>query len=646
MTPFYVFGAKQSSHPNEMQPQINISTDKTILKFYPEGGTIISGLSSTIALSAMDENGRPKIISGVVKNDHDSTVATFSTNNYGLGKFSYFPNWFNKCTVFIKNEGRYDSIASLTPTNFYAVQLAVTQQNNDYITARVALEDSIYSKNYTTYLIAVSGDSLCFTGVGRGMYNVVIPVAKFPPGVATLYLFNDKNELLNTLKIYVKKANYHLTIESDKQNYSARKKIKLHIKITDTNNLPEVASLSLSVADKNVLDTTLNFFQTDTLQNLSSEDADLIMLTQNEKLNPLYPTITPANNNDNYSGFILSGTIVNTKSQPVSNCIITILCKQAVPIVETDTSNENGRFKLNLPPYADSTQFVFQLSDLKGKNQSNYHIIFDADSAIRFSTPSYLKTTFPLSTSLQPIKIQLAISDSAFEFEGKHWLKPVIVKSYKNKEVNYDESKRVSHFSRIITSDMIGYGPGKAGFALENIPLISFPALDDPLLVVDGMEMDRKMLQGLASREPGSRSPALSYINSIPVETIDFIEVLYGGDAAAYGMEGGHGVILINTKPGGDISTPGEALKNFYTKGFYVDKSFEMPDYSNPQIQKLKSPDYRKTIYWNGNIVTDKNGEASVEFFAADQATTYIGIIRGITVNGDKIYQTFTISRN
>ena len=45
-------------------------------------------------------------------------------------------------------------------------------------------------------------------------------------------------------------------------------------------------------------------------------------------------------------------------------------------------------------------------------------------------------------------------------------------------------------------------------------------------------------------------------------------------------MEGGHGVILINTRAGGNISSSGVSLKSFYTKGFYVDKPFEMPDYS------------------------------------------------------------------
>lgn len=645
--PLYVFG-KVEKQENVLKNITKDSSNKTIIKLYPEGGAIISGLNSTIAVSIKDENGEPLIVDGIVENNHDSIVSAFTTNKYGLAKFSYFSKWFNKYKILLKHNSAYDSIAALPKTNFYAAQLAVTQQNSDYITARVALEDSIYSKNYTTYLIALSGDSLCFTGVGRGMYNVVMPTSKFPKGVATLYLFNDERELLSSRNVYINRDNYHLTIQADKQNYAARDKIKLNFKLTDENNQPEVASFSLSVADKNVLDTNLNFFETDTLQNLSPEDVDLIMLTQDQKTNPLYSNTILNHNDDNDSGFILSGTIVNAKSQPVSNCIITILSSRGIPIIETDTSAINGKFKFNLPPYTDSTQFIFQLSDMKGKNQNTYRIIFDADSAIHFSTPSFLKRIFLLNTSLQSIKSQLTISDSVSSFEGKHWLKPVTVKGYKQKEVNFDEHKRVSKNSQIITGDMIGDGPGMASVAIMNNAkarlLFEGPAAiaNDPTVVLDGMEIPRRELIDMA---PPGQNPIMYFINSIPVSTIDFIEVLVGPEAAAYGMEGGHGVILINTRAGGNILS-GAGLGNFYAKGFYNEKPFEMPDYSNPQIQKLKMQDLRKTIYWNGNIVTDKNGEASVEFFSADEATTYIGIIRGITVNGDKIYQIFTINRN
>ena len=658
VVPIYVLNADETSRHTSTQVS-NGSLSKAVIKFYPEGGSIISGLNSTVALSVSDENGNPLIASGIIKDNHDSIAATFTTNKYGLAKFSYYPEWFNKYAVFIKNGSNYDSITDLPRTNFYAAQLAVTQQNNDYITARVALEDSIYSKNYISYLIALSGDSLCFTSVGRGMYNVVIPVAKFPAGVATLYLFSDKGNLLSNREVYINKESYHLSVQADKKNYAARDKIKLNFKLTDANNQPEVASLSLSVADKNVIDTSLSFFSTDTLKNFSQQDADLIMLIQNQKANPLYTNANENNINDDDSGFTLSGTIVNVHDEPVANCVITILSNEAIPIVETDTSDVNGKFKFNLPAYADNTRFTFQLNDMKNKNTSAYHINFDLNPEEYFKTPAYLKTTFPLNASLQSIKSQLIMSDSALAFSGKRWLDPVTVKTYGNKNADYDTTKKISHFSHIITREMIGNGPGMAGAALLNVPgirlmngyvIVGTPngfsdvsAKDEPLVVLDGVEMS--VAQGYTDNSKGG--PVLNFLNSLPVRNIDFIEVLTGPAAAAYGMEGAKGVIVVNTtsKDEGILSTT-TSLKSFNAKGFYYDKPFEMPDYSNRQIQKSKAPDLRNTIYWNGNIVTDKNGEASVEFFSADEATTYVGIISGVTVNGDKIYHTFTISRN
>lgn len=657
VAPIYVLNDESNNH-RSMQTSTKGSA-KIIVKFFPEGGSIISGLNSTIALSVADENGNPLITSGIVKDDHDSVAAIFTTNKYGLAKFSYYPKWFDRYAIFIKNANNYDSIIALSRINFYAAQLAVTQQNNDFITVRVALEDSIYSKNYTTYLVALSGDSLCFTSVGRGMYNVVIPAAKFPGGVASLYLFNNKGELLSSRNVYINKENYHLTVKADKKDYAARDEIKLNFQITGENNQGEVALLSLSVIDKNVLDTNLIFFQADTLKSLSIEDADLVMLTQIQKTNPLYLNGSSVKSNDNDSGFTLSGMIMNVKDEPVANSIITILSNEANPIIETDTSNANGKFKFNLQAYADSTKFTFQLTDIKGKNLSNCHLVFDIDTKEHFSTPAYLKTTFPLSASLQAIKSKLIASDSTTSFSGKHWLNPVTVKTRESQNADYDTTKKISRFSHIITKEMIGNGPGMAGAALLNVPgirlmngyvIVGTPngfsdvtAKDEPLVVLDGVEVS--VAQGYTDNSKGG--PVLNFLNSLPVRTIDFIEVLTGPDAAAYGMEGAKGVVVVNTtSKNEDALTTATGLKSFYARGFYTDKPFEIPDYTNRQIQKSKTPDLRNTIYWNGNIVTDKNGKASVEFFSADPSTTYIGIITGVTVNGEKIYQTFTISRN
>jgi hypothetical protein len=68
----------------------------------------------------------------------------------------------------------------LTPFNFYAGQLSVVNDNNGARKIRVLLEDSIYKKDIKTYLVGVAKDSLCFASIGAGMYEVAIPVEKFP----------------------------------------------------------------------------------------------------------------------------------------------------------------------------------------------------------------------------------------------------------------------------------------------------------------------------------------------------------------------------------------------------------------------------------------------------------------------------------
>ncbi len=642
--PIYVFG---KARRQEMIPKtvIKDSTNAPVLQLYPEGGAIISGLNSTVGVSVKNGNGSCLIVDGILKDNHDSTVSTFTTNKYGLAKFSFFPKWFGTYKILLKRNNVYDSIDVLPKINFYAAQVAVTQQSNRRVTIRVTLEDSVYSKDYTTYLIGINKDSLCFARVGKGMYSVTIPRGKFPAGITTLYLFNNKNELLSTRDIYIRKENYDLSVRADKKNYAAREKVKLNFKVTDTNNQPEIAAFSLSVVDKNLFNTNGNFFQTDTLHNLSPENADLIMLTQSKKSNPFYSVSETANKHAMDTNFILSGRIATLKNNPLQNDIVTILSANPA-ILAKDTSDSNGMFTFHLPGYYDSTHFIIQLNNPKGKSIDNFRIVFNTNSPVTFSTPAYLKTTFALSDSLQSIKRQLAISDSAFFFEGKHWLKPVIVKSYKPKEVNYDVTKRVSSFSYIITRDQIGVGSNTAGFAILRTPggMRLFSGMlhgEHPLVVVDGSEIPEAVLKEYSE----NGNPVIDFINSIPVSTIDFIEILAGPEAAAY-SNGGNGVILINTRSGGSDSSLATPLKSFYAKGFCKQEPFEMPDYSNPQLQNLKMQDLRKTIYWNGNIVTDKNGEASVEFFAADEATTYIGVITGVTINGDKIYQTFTISRN
>jgi hypothetical protein len=47
-------------------------------------------------------------------------------------------------------------------------------------------------------------------------------------------------------------------------------------------------------------------------------------------------------------------------------------------------------------------------------------------------------------------------------------------------------------------------------------------------------------------------------------------------------------------------------------KGYYPKKEFYQPDYDKEQDPL---PDYRNTLLWAPDIITDENGNATLEFF-------------------------------
>ena len=192
-----------------------------VIELFPEGGSIISGINTTVAVKATSETGKPLIVSGMVKDNHDAIAAKFATNAQGLGKFSYYPKWFNKYTVHILNSSSKDSVIALPNINFFAAQISVERQGSDYIIARVALEDSIYSRDFTTYILGVSGDSLCFAGSGRGIYNANIPLNNFPAGKAKLLLFNQQKKLLSERSFYNPKKSCIINAAANKENYAS-----------------------------------------------------------------------------------------------------------------------------------------------------------------------------------------------------------------------------------------------------------------------------------------------------------------------------------------------------------------------------------------------------------------------------------------
>ena len=76
--------------------------------------------------------------------------------------------------------------------------------------------------------------------------------------------------------------------------------------------------------------------------------------------------------------------------------------------------------------------------------------------------------------------------------------------------------------------------------------------------------------------------------------------------------------------------TEEELLKNnnlTKIRGYYGYREFYRPNHEEGDDP---FPDYRNTLLWAPEIITDKNGEAMVEFFFSDINTHFIGTVEGV----------------
>jgi TonB-dependent SusC/RagA subfamily outer membrane receptor len=618
------------------------------IQFFPEGNQLVNGIDNVVAIQAFDTNGKPISGTGIVKDNRDSIVTQFTINTTGLGQFIISPVKSRKYRAII-NQQEYP----LPDVPVSAYQLALVKQDATNFTFRVALSDLLYTRSPSSYVIGMSNGRVSFTAAGKGMYLVTVPKNKFSAGIAEFYLYGEDRKLASTRKIFVDKNDVRVTIEADKKQYMRRATVKLSMSVTDSagNGLP--ALLSVSVTDNNTVAADLlpGFREHIWKQGLglhpndpgaSTANRDLLALVYSKpaQVDPDTASGTPA-------GLTMAGRLVNSKNTAVSKQPFSIFSEQEKSIVLNDTTDENGRFSISPVRFYDSTQFMLYADvPVSDWRLQTYEDTFATDNFPSLMQDCYTDPEFSSGLS----KFERSGADTFLIGNTKGWLQDVLVKSRRKKAQPGAEQKRNS-FTRIITREQLSkLNLSNTANAVKMVPGVIMindkltirggvpvlsPGLDanlEPLVIVDGVQAN-----------PGNS--VVNYLNSIPPETIEYIEVMTGPEAAQYGSRAANGVIFIKTGLPVLNTKKTENVLTFYPRGYHLAPAFYQPDYSADAVYSATFNDNRSTIYWNGNLMTDEKGKLNLQFYTADPKTTYTVTVIGITSKGEIIQQQITLSR-
>lgn len=670
--PIYIVNTKYTAKLNFTKPVKNIEKELPIVSIFPEGASVITGITEVFGVKSVTKTGKPVGIKGYITDNTDSAAITwFETDSLtGLGKFSFHVTQNKTYTAHLQI-GKNIIYQTLPKSAHYASQIDIKQSSPLSLKVVVSQGDSLYKKGVASYLLGISKDSLCFVGVGVDMFELNVPKMSFPTGDAKLLLINEQGNILSERSFYVSRNVEQVKIVTDKIKYSPREKVNMEIFVGDSVFHPMFSALSIAVTDDKIVKDPI--YEDGPLVSVSDTNLalnDLIMLTSS----PLYAGKNVKEINSNTKGYdvkvkneadfeLIEGTVFNRKKIPVPNRIVTLYSNKKINLFDTDTTNKEGKFKFKIPLHYDSIPFTLQVSNLKG-NVVDEKIVVDLISKFpAVATPIQLKQKLTPQQSEIVARFRTIKADTSYLTRGKEWLKDVVVKS-SIKSNSYNVTKRVSNFSQVMTGEAIQKMtntdaanamlmiPGlhlRGGFiSLGGMTSFTVSAKDEPLLIVDGV-----MVAG--GNDPATdtenvlhinSSPVLEELTKIPVDIIDFVEVLKGPEAAYYGTRSSNGVIIVNTHR---VSNFRNHIENYGTiqynsKSYHLAPNFTTPDYNDLFIKSNVVKDSRATLYWNGHLYTNLNGKASVSFYTSDSPSSYTINITGVTVTGEQINKKLTFN--
>lgn len=654
---------------------IKAVSNKVDVQFFPESGSLVNGINSKVAFKAVGADGLGANIKGTVVDDQNQQVATFSSTHLGMGVLKLIPfsgkTYKAHVTYADGSEGVFDLPKAID--NGYV--LSIDNSYDDDIAVKILPGKDLLATDTPTgglMLVAQSGGEIYYAGNsadGGKSFTTVVPKSKFPSGIVQFTLFNDKGVPLNERLVFVRNSDeLKLSISSDKQSYAPRQKVNISLNAKNNQSKPVSASFSAAVIDlsKVSVDETAeesifsNILLTSDLKGYiekpgyyfhninatTQADLDVLLLTQGYRRFEWKKLL-----DDSFDPIVfqpektlqISGHLKSLWGKPVAGGKITLFTTSGGVFVIDTVSDAKGNFVFKDLVFRDSIRFVVQARTAKDRKSIDIEldkVIPQASGKNKNAADIQVNISDGLSAYLKNSKNKYS-EDIKYGI-GNHTilLKEVVVRDVKDKKELVKNSNNLN-------------GPGNADQVLTYKDFENFGANFVSTLQMKIFGVIFK--NGVPYSTRSQSTPMTIMVDGIPVESdylstlntndVGSVEVLRTiGNTAIYGFRGNGGVLVITTRRGGDGSgynkyAPG--VVTYAPKGYYKAREFYSPQYDDPKTN-TQMQDLRSTIYWKSDILTDKDGNATVSFFNADAKGTYRVLIEGIDIDGNLGHQVYT----
>lgn len=626
-------------------------------QFYPEGGNLVSGLESKVAIKVTDRNQRGVSFSGIVVNENNDTICSFQPLKFGMGHFRFTPEAGTYRAIITDSLGRSQTFSLPRPKGT-GVVMHLRDSTLDNVTIEVSRSEgaSIHSTFYVIHarqIIAAAGSA----SFRQGKAVIQIPRQQLQEGISHITLFDESMQPLAE-RLYFKPSLKKLAITAipQQKEYGVRRKVLIDLSAANI-DLAGDATLSVAVAKRDSLQQgpTGNIFEylwlTSDLQGTIESSAyyvnsdndevrqaiDHLMLTHGWRRFEWSNVLSEKTNQHSfipeYRGHLIRAKVLGQDRKPAAGIATYLSSPGKIIQLYTGRSNSNGDVQ-------------FEMKDFFGPRKIFVTANTSQDTTVKISIENPFSQDFT-ARAFPPLKLDEGMAQ---KLERRSVAMQVQDIYYGDHAVKYDSSRADS---------TAFYGTASETYYLDDYT--RFPVMEEVMREYVPGVMVRKRRDGFHFivldnvRKSVFRDNPLVILDGVPIFDID--DIMEFDPLKVKKLE-----VVTSRYFLGPIVFPGVVSYSTYNGdlgGFQVDprsitldyeglqreRVFYAPVYENEKQRQSRMPDRRNLLWWEPSVKIDENGKALLEFYTSDLTGQYTIFVEGITSEGyaGSAMSTFTV---
>ena len=649
---FYISNPGFANAIDNETRQFNRDFNKTLdalhhslrVQFFPEGGSLVAGLESRVAVKVSDQAGNGIKVKGKIQDDSGKFNAQFETNHAGIGMFS------------LKPESGKQYLAQINAATQGVVSMPLPLVRNEGFTLKASIKNGILEVT-VAYAPVSSQPILCaLVAHSRGKtvfvkpdlqivspQQIQIPLSNFPTGITHITLFSSDLKPIAERLVFVNHDDQiYFDISARIFRSGEANALNIEVLATDFDGKPIEGNFSVAVQYGNVGERSHHenifsyllmssdlikpvaqpVFYFDALKDPEGAMVDHLMLTHTwqrfsweDVANPALPVIqfTPS-----YGATISGRLTVGDQGQlGVVNTEVQLrLVEDPLVTAKTRTSAE-GNFSFSGLSIAEGSLVEIIPPMIAGRQLPEVKLnsfARNVEGVKPFIYTPNLHTLHKLITDRgNDWRRQRAFRPERATAVGAQFF------GTPDQTIYISPDEPYSKVIDVLRDKARGLTVSPSGFITMR-GATSIMHQSQPLFFVDGIESQAAFL-GTHARE------------------FERIEIFRGASTAAFGARGAAGALVAYTRKSA-FDTNVSSQNIFTIAGLHEPRQF-IQEAQQPATPNVFYP--VKTAFWEPNLITDPDGKANFSFFTIAGVTQYRIVIQGVGNNGKVGFAEFVI---